>query len=144
MSFVIGGVILGVENDADIEKDIWKRTSQRLGVVSGGWNKNGVVFRMIFVLSARVKLSIILGVIKYADYETTIRPVQRPLGALALVPPTSSKAPRTGGAVVQSQLGNCCDAVNISVEESRQPNRGGSPKLSATNVAFRSSSDSRG
>ena len=49
MTFVVWGIILEVKSDADLENDICKRISQRLGVVSVGFNVIGVVFRTIFI-----------------------------------------------------------------------------------------------
>ena len=51
-TFVISGVILGVKNDAELKNVNCRRVSQRLEVVSGNFNVNGVLFRKIFVFPA--------------------------------------------------------------------------------------------
>ena len=50
MTFVVWGIILGVKKDADVENDICKRMSQRLGIVIVGFSVNRVVFRKICIL----------------------------------------------------------------------------------------------
>ena len=49
MTFVVWGIILEVESDADFENDNFKIIFKRLGVVLAGFNVNGVVFRKIFI-----------------------------------------------------------------------------------------------
>ena len=50
--FVVSGVNPGVKNDADFKNYICKRTFQRLGMVSVGFNVNRVDLRKIFILSS--------------------------------------------------------------------------------------------
>ena len=65
ISFVIWAMIPGVKTGADFEDSICKDIFQRLGLVSVGFNVNGVVSRKIYIHAAWVMLSIILGAKKY-------------------------------------------------------------------------------
>ena len=58
---VIWGIILGVNNDADLENGICKDISQCLGVVLVGIYLNRVVFDKVFMFPNWIMFGIVLG-----------------------------------------------------------------------------------